>query len=153
MFKFLFQNKLPDERENQEKIIFVISSSNLARIFIVENRDINELTPLSIDKIDNKDKEKEWFTFTNNSSSVATNVWFKETKKTHDDSIFVKLVIEEIQRIDQKYQAHKIIIHSPEGFNRLYSEGFSNIHEDKVIVHVGNHINISFPKIFDLLKK
>lgn len=146
-------NKLPDELPSQDKMLLVLASSTLARVFLIEDRDVHEFDPLSTDATDYQYSDKEWFSYTapHTKNTSTTTVWFKETNKTHYEGIFVKFLAQKLQELQQEYHTEKIVIYSPETLLWLVKDAFPKQYADLVQVKPGNHINALFPKIVELI--
>ena len=59
MFKPLHSKKLPRTRSPQPKTIFIISAHDIARLFVVEQYDLHELSPLHTEATDYNYSDKE----------------------------------------------------------------------------------------------
>lgn len=59
MFKPLFSTKLPDAQKPHPKTIFIISAHTIARVFIIDDHDIHELSPIHTEDTEYKYTDKE----------------------------------------------------------------------------------------------
>lgn len=151
MLDFLSHHNLPDERSLQPTTLLVLSSSTIARVFLIKERDISEFTPLSTDATEYQYSDDKGFSFAQSNTSIGTNIGFKETNDMHYDAIFVKFAAQKINDLEKASGAEKIIIYSPETLLSHYRSAFSPTLDKKISIKVGNYINISFPQLFDLV--
>ncbi len=70
----------------------------------------------------------------------------------HYDHVFAKFMVQEIQKLDKKEKTENIIIYVPKDLKKVLMESFPKADAKKIQIHMGNHIQISFPKLFDLVK-
>lgn len=154
MFTSLFKKTLPSSRQSMPKTIFVISAHNIARIFLADKYEIQELTPLHTEATDYEYSDKEWFNYVNSGSGsdIWTIAWFHEKNKTHYDHVFADFISKEILKIDKEYQAKRIIIYAPKDLKEILIGSFPKAYSAKLTINIGNHIKASSSKLFELLK-
>lgn len=153
MLKSIVSKKLPNGRKFKPKTILVISAHTIARVCIIEKDNIQELKPLHTEATEYNYTDKEWFSYTHNGARTGwTITWFKEKNKMHYDNVFASFLVKEIKKLDKEQQAESIIIYAPEDLKKILTESFPKTYAKKLQIHMGNHIKISFPKLFDLLK-
>lgn len=154
MIKPLFSKLLPSDRKSQPPTLLVISTHTIARVFFVDKYDIHELHPLHTENTDYAYSDKEWFSYINTASDAGrwTITWFHEKNKMHYDHVFAKFMVKEIQKLDKKYQAKKIIIYAPKDLKKILIEFSPKAYADKLTIIMGNRIKIWFPKLFELIK-
>ena len=68
MFTPIISKELPSSRKSMPKTILLISTHDIARIFIVEKYDIHELAPLHTEDTEYKYSDKEGFSYVSNGS-------------------------------------------------------------------------------------
>ena len=61
-------------------------------------------------------------------------------------------MVKEIEKLYQDQKAENIIIYVPKDLKKILTEGFPKAYAKKLEIHIGDHIQISFPKLFELLK-
>ena len=70
----------------------------------------------------------------------------------HYDHVFVKFMVKEIEKLYQDQKAENIIMYVPKDLKEIVTEEFPKAYAKKLEIHMGDYIQISFPKLFDLLK-
>ena len=61
-------------------------------------------------------------------------------------------MVKEIEKLDKKIQAEKIIIYTPKDLKEVLMKIFPKSYSDKLDIKIGNHIKVTPKKLFDLLK-
>lgn len=154
MIKTADTKKIPTIGIPKKKTILVLSAHTIARVFKIDKDDIEELSPIHTDETEFKYSDKEGFSYAH--TAFNTGIWtttgYKEKNKTHYNNVFTSFLAKEIVNIDKWYTAEQIMIYAPKDMKEIIKKHFPQTYEKKLKIMIGDHIKISYPKLFDLLK-